>query len=67
MKKLRLSAVVLEKGEALSRSQLKKVLGGSDSGSDDCKDECTSDKPCPSGQTCTAYHCESGGEYYVCI
>jgi len=66
MKKLKLNASAFQNGEVLTRSQLKKVLGGTGSGTDDCKSECSSDHACSSG-TCTAYHCETGGEYNVCI
>lgn len=51
MKKLKLSLQNVEGAQVLTRAQLKRVIGGSDSGSDSgsaahlCEDECTQ-SPC---------------------
>ncbi|WP_316838180.1 hypothetical protein [Pedobacter nutrimenti] len=65
MKKLKLNALALQTGEVLSRSQLKKVLGGSGSSSGACDNECTTeDKSCTMpGQT--AGTCKSHGIYPI--
>lgn len=75
MKKLSLNALAFQKGEVLTRSQLKKVLGGtgSDEGSDDdCPDnECDTDADC-GDKFCTASPCRPGDpnsnkSYRVCF
>lgn len=73
MRKLNLQSSVLQKGESLTRSQLKKLLGGygsyGDGGADvPCTDtnECdTSGVACGTGSKgkCTTYGCGSGKQF----
>ncbi|MCX2495858.1 hypothetical protein OQX63_20355 [Pedobacter sp. PF22-3] len=58
MKKLSLKPNAFDKGEVLTRAQLRKVMGGIGStnggGSQDCKGECSTNSDCSGGKSCTA-------------
>jgi hypothetical protein len=65
MKKLGLKDLSFQKGEVLTRNQLKNVLGGSGSGSGSgsgghtsCKSPCKSDADCGAGLVCKAHRVE---------
>ena len=51
MKKLSLNASAFQKGEILTRAQLKKVLGGSGSGGGSGETACATTCKCPAGYT----------------
>lgn len=61
MKKLILNASAFQKGDVLTRTQLKNILGGfaapegpvvGTGPGDDCNDECGETKKCSEGKTC---------------
>lgn len=65
----------MKKFEKLSRAEMKNVLGGvfappGGGGGDDCTDECSDSKPCPTGKTCTAFKldksCPDHPTVYIC-
>lgn len=54
MNKSNLNALVYNKAECLTRSQMKNVFGGNSISRGICDDECAKTKPCAPGFKCTA-------------
>lgn len=64
-----LQALQFGANNVLNREQLKKVTGGTVKPPDECKNACTQDDPCTTGQVCTSAACPDDPTFthYICV